>query len=960
MSEKVTSEDGEAESDAPEQVAIESKLPLTAIDIESQKDMESGRYHKLRSLHKWFAARPTPAARVSVLASVYPGEIDPDELLKLMQIGPKAMDSDISDHVEKRFSETKSSGTLDDHYGYPNPNTQSPTDSQIENLHETLREGWGGELPTILDPTAGRGIIPFEAMRYGLSTKVNELNPVPSVIIKAGLEYAPEVGSLEPEIYEWRDKIHETAKKNIEQYYPTEESGREILNSAFTYLVRCDSCGGKIPLTGKWWLNKTSDGGDAIRPHYEDGEVEYEHVKIPEDVSKEEYDPLDAPVTRRSAECPHCGVVTENDGVKDKISTGDFEYSIYGVNYETPGGEWEFRAGSELDKEGMEKAAERIESDFNLLDFLTEPVDVSSRTNDPTSYGMEEWRDIFTPRQLVVHYEYLQAYREHAQEIESEYSQQKSSAILTLLSLSASRAMMYNSRLSQWYDDRGYGDKIFADNNYALKRMAVDNNLSADRRGYLKSSDHVIKSYEELVTYLSDAVSTDIASQDAATLTDQWESESVDVAIVDPPYYSSIMYAELADVFYVLQKEYLQDVHPDLFHSKLTNKDDEAVANPSRFEDIADDSDSKDQLADDFYEQKMQDIFAEIHELLNPGGIMTVMFTHRDMDAWDTLTSALINAGFTVTATHPIKTEMSDRVGLQGKASADSSILLIGRKRDNESDEGTTLWEDVKADIGTVAKQQAEEILDSGYTISKTDTAIAAYGPTLQRYAEEHPVVNKKGDEIRPRKALGEARKAVTGVIAERFLDTEGIDELDALTRWYVLAWLIYENDTFPYDEGRQLGVAAGVDIDDIKRPTKIWGKSSGDIQLKDHNDRVQDIVMLRSDSADNPSSRKYPVDPTDNRFTYTIDTVHAALHVYERDGPKSAWDWLTERGLKSNETFEIAVTALLEVLPDDTDMYGALANLVSGQTGDYLDINLDHIDMSGVDRQSELGDHAE
>jgi adenine-specific DNA methylase len=213
MSEKVTSEDDEAESDAPEQVAIESKLPLTAIDIESQKDMESGRYHKLRSLHKWFAARPTPAARLSVLASVYPGKIDRDELLKLMQIGPKAMDSDISDHVEKRFSETKSSGTLDDHYGYPNPNTQSPTETQIENLHETLREGWGGELPTILDPTAGRGIIPFEAMRYGLSTKVNELNPVPSVIINAALKHVPEVGSIESDLYEWRDKITPPLKR---------------------------------------------------------------------------------------------------------------------------------------------------------------------------------------------------------------------------------------------------------------------------------------------------------------------------------------------------------------------------------------------------------------------------------------------------------------------------------------------------------------------------------------------------------------------------------------------------------------------------------------------------------------------------------------------------------------------------------------------------------------------------
>lgn len=958
MSEQTPDEVDKTESNAPEQVAIESQLPLTAVDIESQKDMESGRYHALRSLHKWFAARPTPAARLAILASVYPDEIGPDELLKLMQIGPKAMESGISEYVQKRFTEKKGSGLLDDHYGYPNPNTQSPTQTQIRELQEKLRDAWGGELPTILDPTAGRGTIPFEAMRYGLPTKANELNPVPSLILKAALNYVPEVGSLDPDIRQWRDEIHKTAKENIEPYYPTQDTEHQILNSALTYLIQCDSCGGEIPLVSKWWLNKTSEGGDAIRPNYEDGEVHYEHIRV--ENTEEEYDPTEAPLKQKSAECPHCGVVTEDDDVRSKIHDGEFEYSIYGVNYETETGDRKYRAGSEVDEEGMEKAAKRVESDFDLMTFLTEPVDISSRTNDPAQYGMTEWRDIFTPRQLVIQFEYLKAFEKYAPEIREEYDRQKAEAILTVLTLSASRSMNYNTRLNQWRDLFGYGSHLFTDNNFALKRMSVDNNLSAPRRGYMKHSNHVIDSYETLVSYISTPEPAEVASMDASDLTSKWDPNSVDVAIVDPPYYSSIMYAELSDVFYVLQKEYLSDVHPELFDSELTDKDNEAVANPYRFEGLTDDDQSKKNLADNHYESKMEEIFAEVHELLNPGGVMTVMFTHREMDAWDTLTSALISAGFTVTATHPIKTEMSDRIGVQGKASADSSILLVGRKHNGDSDTGTTLWEDVEEDIRTAAREEAVNILESGYSISKTDTAIAAYGPTLQRYAEEHPVVNKKGDEIRPREALSEARKAVTGVIAEKFLNTEGIEELDSLTRWYILAWLIYENDTLPYDEGRQLGVGAGVDIDDIKRSTKIWGKSGNDIQLKSPEDRVQDIVLLRSNSADNPSSRKYPVNPTNTRFTYTIDTVHAALHVYDRDGAQASWEWLTDRDLKSDSSFEVTVTALLEVLPSENKMYETLVNLVSGETGDYLDINLEHIDMSGAERQSSLTDHKE
>jgi adenine-specific DNA methylase len=956
MSEKVTDEAESPESEAPEKVAIEGKLPLTAIDIESQKDMKSGRYHALRSLHKWFAARPTPAARLSVLASAYPGEIDPDELLKLMQIGPKVLDEGIAEYVESKFAESKGNGTLDDHYGYPNPNTQSPTSSERENLHQTLKEAWGGELPTVLDPTAGRGIIPFEALRYGLPVKANELNPVPTLITKAALEFAPKVGALEPEIREWRNKIHETAKENIDPYYPAEEPGREILNSALTYIIKCDSCEGQIPLVKKWWLNKTADGGDAIRPEYKDGSVEYHHVKVQE---TDGYDPTDGPVTRQSAECPHCEYPVQKEKIKQAIREGEFEYSIYGVNYETESGDRLFRAGSDVDKKGQKLAKDRVESDFELMTFLTEPVDVSSRNNDPRINGMEEWRDIFTPRQLVVHYEYLQAYKQYVSKIQSEYSQETAQAILTILSLGASRAMNYSSRLNQWRDSRGYGSHIFTDNTLPLKKMSVDNNLSAPRRGYINHTDHVIEAYEKLVSYLPDDCAVELASMDAADLSGKWEPESVDVAVVDPPYYSSIIYSELSDVFYVIQKEYLGDIYPGLFDSNLTDKEAEAVANPYRFEDIAEDEQTKEDLADNHYENKMEEIFAEVHTLLNSGGVMTLMFTHRDMDAWDTMTTALIDAGFTITATHPIKTEMSDRIAMQGSASADSSILLVGRKRDRSDATSTTLWEEVQDEFYAVAEEEAREILDSGYTISKTDTAIAAYGPTLQKFAEEHPVVTKKGEAVRPRKALNEARKAVTSILAERFVDTEGIGQLDSLTRWYILSWLIYENDTIPFDEANQLGVAAGVNIEDIKRSTKLW-RGGKEVELQGPDDRVQDIVILRNDSVDDPSTRKYPVNPTDSRFTYAIDAIHAAIHVYEREGAQSAWEWLSERNYKSDDTFEVAITALLEVLPEDEKMYDTLVDLISGQTGDYLDINLSHIDMSGVDRQSSLGDHTE
>lgn len=957
MSEKVTDEDDSSESDVPEKVAIEGKLPLTAIDIESQKDMSSGGFHPLLSIHKWFAARPIPASRAAVLASVWPEEADHDELLKLMQIGPKGLNSGVSEHVKRKYSESRNGKSFEEHYGYANPATQSPTTAQLNKLHETVREGWGGELPTVLDPTSGRGIIPFESLRYGLPTKANELNPVAYLITKTGLEYASKIGSIKSEVMEYRDKIHQRAKENIQSYYPTKEEGREILNSAFTYILQCESCAGDMPLVRSWWINKSS-GKDAIKPTYKDGEVKFEHIVID---GSEDFDPTEGTVSRGSAECPHCGVVKQTKEIREEIKNDNFEYRIYAVNYSDRRGNAKFRAGSEVDAQGLNKAAERVESDFDILDFLTEPITEGHNTSQIKRYGMDEWRDIFTPRQLITHYEYLQAFKKYEPEIRERYSKDKSEAILTLLGLFSSRVTEFNSRLAKWRIRYGTGSRIFPDNNLAIKFTSVDNNISAPRRGYMDWSDQVIEAYEELVEYLpEDSEDVETICGDAAKLSESWEEGSIDVAVVDPPYYSSIQYSELSDVFYTVLKRYLNDVHPSLFNSQLAEKDEEAVANPSRYEGVVGEDQSEKEMADDKYESKMKDIFSDVRNLLVDDGVITLMFTHREMDAWDTLATAFIESGFNITATHPIKTERSDRVGLQGKASADSSILLVGRRQETRKELSETLWNDVKGKIQSAAENEAKKTLDSEYDISKVDAIITAYGPVLQAYAEEYPVINKKGDRVRPRQALAEAREAVTEVIAERYLNTRGVDSLDSLTRWYILCWLIYETDTLPYDEANQLGVATGVDINEVKRPSKIWGKSQGKAQLKSHNDRVQDVVLLTDDSVDNPSSRKYPVDPTDTRFTYTIDAVHSAIHVYEREGARAAWDWLTERNIKSDDAFEVAITALLEVLPEDNDMYETLVNLISGETGEYLDINVDHIDMSGVDRQSSLGDHAE
>jgi adenine-specific DNA methylase len=927
----------------PETVAIEGDLPLTAIDIESQKDMNGERSHPLRGLAKWFAARPTPAARLSILASIYPGDIDPDELLSLMQIGPKEKRQDIAEYVEEKFAhkdERKSSEVLDEYYNFPNPNTQTPTESELQDFHTSVRNGWGQELPTVLDPTSGRGIIPFEALRYGLPTKANELNPIPVLISKVALEYAPKVGSITPEIHAWTEKIRESTEERISQYYPTEESGRRVLNSAMTYLIACDSCGGQVPLVGKWWLNKTTNGGDAVQPHYEDGQVRYEHIKVQDD---DYADPSDAPVSRGGdAECPHCTIPMDAETIRKKFQEGKFEYSVYGVNYKTENGEWKWRSGGKADKEGINKAVEKIESDFQMVEFLSEEIPSGKKTNEVRNYGINQWRDAFSPRQLVAHYELFQAFEKHKQDIIERYPDEKAELILILLSMGIERQTEFNSRLSPLNDQRGYGEEVFQNNNFSIKRMFIDNNICAPRIGLKRRFEHVIDdSYERIASFLTRDQTGEVAKADAAKLTNKLDTNGADVAVVDPPYFDSIMYGELSDFSYVTMRRLLEDTCPELFETQLVRKKEHAVANRERHDD-----------PQEFYQNKMKEIFNELSDILVDNGILTLMFTDREVQAWNTISKALIQSGFTITASHPIKTEMSDRIGAQDTASVSSSILLVARNQSEEQAQ-SVLWEEIKNDIEKTARTEAQRLL-SIEDIDKIDASIAAFGPALQKYCKAYPVENKKGEEIEPDKVLTKARQVVTNVIANDELNTE-TDPVDGLTRWYILCYIIYDDANIPFDEANQLGIGTDIDVTEVYDSTRIWSRSDGDVDLNGHDYRVQDIVKLRDDRAKNPSSYWNPVNPTETTFTYAIDAVHSALHVYEQEGSQFARDWLAEREYKNDTAFITTVKALLEAVPNNIDMHDTLTDLVAGKTGDYLDISVSGLNIKD-DNESQSG----
>ncbi|CAM2997121.1 hypothetical protein HASA104033_11550 [Halobacterium salinarum] len=756
------------------------------------------------------------------------------------------------------------------------------------------------------------------------------------MILKVMLEYAPQVDSLGSELRQWGEKVSDRAEENLEEYFPVGDGEKNIDSYVCTYTVECSSCGGNIPLVPKWWV-KTTGTNVAVRPEVkEDGTLSFEALTDP-NAEELEFNPGEGPVSRGgNVECLRCNVVTESEDVKERFKSGEFEYEALCVKYIDNRGKSQFRGPTKHDNEAFERAKKRVDADYKLSTLLDSQIPNGKETARTKRYGINEWRDLFSPRQLISHYELQQAVEHFKPEIRSEYDSETADALICLTTLAASKFIDRNSRLTDWDTSKGYPSQMLKGKNLSFKRVFTINNAFAGAMDFTAQLEKVADSYDKLVSYLpADIDAAEVTVGDAANLS--YNDSELQAAIIDPPYYSSVMYSEFADIFYIWIKRYLNDTYPDLFESELTDKSSEAVANSSKFEDIADGSTSKAELARNEYEQKMSDIFSELYRVLEPGGVMTVMFTHKETDAWDTLTMSLINSGFTITSTHPITSEMPQRAGMRTSASADSTLLLTGRKPHEERDPENatpTLWSDVKADTRAAAKEAARDLLDSGLSLTKTDVIISAFGPTLRVFADAYPVVDDEDNDVPPRRALEEAREAVTQILVDEFLEVEGIDDLDDVTEWYVLCWLVHEKQTFAYDDGHQLGLGIGVDIDDIKRNTKTWRKSTGDISLRGHDDRVQNI----NEKPENRSSRT-PVNPDDLSFGLALDKVHAAMHVYDAQGESACCDWLRERNFATDSTFKSTLKALLQVLPHDHEDWELARDLAVGRTRDVLDL---------------------
>ncbi|MYE97964.1 MAG: DUF1156 domain-containing protein [Acidimicrobiaceae bacterium] len=576
-----------------------------------------------------------------------------------------------------------------------------------------------------------------------------------------------------------------------------------------------------------------------------------------------------------------------------------------------------FRAPNDTDREAVaaaENELERLLPGWEAEDVLPDEPVPPGNDERPHLYGMPRWRDMFTPRQLLVHGCFVEEYRKLIPQVRKAYADDpdRAAAVLTLLAMISGKALAYNSRQSRWDQSRQKIASTFDIHAFPFKKTFGE--FEGGRELYPWCLSQMLDAYKGIAGLIDPGPQqtayhgerppprpeVTVTNVNAANLADVADG-SITLVCIDPPYYDNVQYAELSDYFYVWHKRTLGRVLPDLFAAPLTNKADEAVKNKARFAAVGHRAES---MAHDDYTLKMAAIFSECRRVLRPDGVMCVMFTHKAAGAWNALGTALLDAGFSIETSWPVRTESQNSLHQARQNSANSTIFLVCRKRPGRTGDAAVRYlgdiEPELRDAVAVALQQARR---NG--LSGVDLLLATYGPALSVLSRSWPVHSTEAGEdgrsrrLEPEEALDIARSEVTCLVLARLVGSQA--HFDPVTDFTILAWEIFGARTFPYDDARRLAYATGgLDVRDLQSQ-RIVSASGGKVTLLAPDER----------------RRGGGVDRAAFTFARQIDAVHTAMYVAAADGLGTAKAWLDERGLRGDADFKRCLGALAQALPN-------------------------------------------
>lgn len=813
---------------------IEVALPLEKINAESARE-KSIRHGHPSTLHLWWARRPLAAARAVIWSSLVD---DPSS-------HPEQFPTEEAQNRERQ----RLFRILEDLVVWENSNNEQV----LEAAKAEILKSTGGNPPELLDPFAGGGAIPLEAQRLGLKAHAHDLNPVAVMINKAMIEIPPRFAGRAPvnpeartshmeqtwsraqglaeDVRYYGEWMKQEAFKRIGHLYPKvkvprEQGGGEATVIAWIWArtVKCPNpaCGCEMPLASSFILSKKKGAEAHVHPIIDDDHIIYT-------VEQGGEVPV-APKNSRGAnfQCIKCGENASGNYVRQEAQAGKLGRSLMAIVAEGKRGRIYVSPNAE-----HITIADQAHPEWKPEQLVTTPCHDVDRL---PMYGMPTWGDAFTNRQLTALTTFSALVAEAQRKAEAD-------------AVAAGMADDHLPLRSGGQGARAYGEAVGVYLALILDRLADrSSSICSWDSGYVKIRNtfgrqaipmtwdyaegnpfsHSTGSFQSMIEWVAKCLLEFPAFPPAevSQLDAQRDCGLRDIMVsTDPPYYDNIGYADLSDFFYVWLRQSLRDTYPELFSTMLVPKAEELIATPYRHDGSA-------EAAKDFFEDGMLSACRQIYLYAREDIPVTIYYAYKQSDSdddgtassgWETMLSAVVNAGFAITGTWPMRTEMANRSIASGTNALASSIVLVCRKRPADAPQTTrrNLINLLRRELRPALKQ----LQDSN--IAPVDLAQSAIGPGMGVFSRFKQVLEADGTPMPVRSAL----KIINEELDLYF--NEQVGDMDSASRFCVDLYTQNAFNHIKYGEAEILATAKSTSIPMMAAHGILYAKA-GIVHLMD------------------------------------------------------------------------------------------------------------------------------
>ncbi len=822
---------------------IEVDLPLDDINRESARE-KSIRHGHPSTLHLWWARRPLAACRAVIFASMVddPGDCPeefPDEeaqraersrlhvLIKRLVVWENSNNANLL--AEARWEIARS---------VARSRGESPSDP--DSPDSVLRYLGDKALP-IYDPFCGGGSIPLEAQRLGMRAVGSDLNPVAVLITKALIELPPKFANRPPvnpeadrmgmtagkgkkaqqvpwwgaagladDIRYYGRKMREIAWERIGHLYPkvklAEESEATVIAWLWARTVLCSNpaCGVQMPLMRTFQIS-TKNGNRHWTKPVVDQKTKTVSFKVQDNPNGI---PADGTVNRNGATCIACGGTVPLSYVREQAKLGAMAAVMTAIVAE-----------GDRKRLFLSPSDEQIQAPLRAQPTWKPIGDLptQARSISVQIYGFTQWHHLFTSRQLLGRTTFADLLLTEVSNglVNDGADEEYANIVRTYLALAISRDANRRSQFNIW-DNAGHkvagvfgrqGIPMVWDFPECNPFSQSAGNWSAEVEWIVRTLQQSIPNVNAGTAHMADAATTIHANGGP-------------VIVTDPPYYDNIHYADSSDFFYVWLRPLLRNIYPDLFAGIQVPKQEEMIASRFRFE-----------KPRERFEGLLNQTLRLIKEKCTPEFPSSIFYAYKQQEeeregrtstGWDTMLTALVDAGFLINGTWPMRTEYTGNLKANVNSLA-SSVVLVCRPRPEDAPTATRrqFLDALEAELPKALDQLTRES-----HIAPVDLAQAAIGPGMQVYSRFRRVETIGGEPVPVREALA----AINRVIADYYEQQQG--ELDSQTR-FCLDWFRQNGyNEGRYGEAEDLARAKDVAVEELRDGSGLLTAGGGVVKL--------------------------------------------------------------------------------------------------------------------------------